>query len=252
MIKVIASDLDGTLLRSDKTVSERTVKVLNECKNRGYKIVFATARPSRSVIKLLPQELQREFWLCQNGVELYEKGIKIYESTLDIQRSLSVIRLFEEMFPERPIAMEIDSIKYSNRIIEGYNEFEIVDLYKIVKSPVTKILIKADNIKDLEKMSKVLPEGCRMIIQETAAFAYVISVSASKTLTLKILLEKLGLKMENVISFGDDLNDIEMIKHSRIGVAMGNASFEVKRHATHVTKTNDEDGVAEFLEKLLL
>jgi hydroxymethylpyrimidine pyrophosphatase-like HAD family hydrolase len=106
-------------------------------------------------------------------------------------------------------------------------------------------------VGDISEVYEFLPDDCRIIITDNGALGQILNKDVSKAGGVKALAEVLGIGLDEVISFGDDYNDIEMIRECGIGVAMGNAPQDIKDAADIITASNDEDGVAIILEKLL-
>ncbi len=160
---------------------------------------------------------------------------------MDLESAIGAVRYFEKIFPERPVTVEIDNKIYTNLEIEGNTRCELANLHNIIKQPVTKILIRIDKKNDdIDGIRRGLPARCRLGVMDTTELAQVLSAKASKIYPLKKVLNNYGLSMGNVISFGDDINDIEVL------VAMGNASELVSRNADYTTCSNAEDDVEAF------
>lgn len=253
MIEVIVLDIDGTLLRSDGTVSRRTVEALNMCKSMGKKVVIASARPKGSIEEILPEEILRDaVVVCYNGAEIYENGQRVHYKHLNPASSKFIIEWIMKNSPGCRICVERDSRLYANQPMwEGW-EYEIADLIDVVSIPSPKILVDLSGIHDRDVFLDILPGDCSIVTTDDGALGHIMAESVSKAAALMVLLERWGLTMENVMAFGDDDNDIAIIKASGIGVAMGNGIPGVKEAADIITKTNDEDGIAEVLEAMFL
>ena len=129
--------------------------------------------------------------------------------------------------------------------------FEQVDFQTLEFKPAGKILVNLRYVGDISEVYEFLPDDCRIIITDNGALGQILNKDVSKAGGVKALAEVLGIGLDEVISFGDDYNDIEMIRECGIGVAMGNAPQDIKDAADIITASNDEDGVAIILEKLL-
>lgn len=252
MIKVIALDLDGTLLTSDKKISPRTVHVLNECKQRGYKIVIATGRMYPSVIKMMPFEFETDTLIHSNGAGIYQGLSKIHEDLISAEAALQIVGFLETAFPELMITVLVGDLCYANRAQEPSNRWIVVpDLKKVIDRPVERIIFKMGKPEYFQVMQQVLPSECRLVITDRI-FIEVVSGTASKAAALQKVLTGWNLSFDHVIAFGDDLNDLELLSSSKIGVAMGNAHPEIIQIADAVTLSHDEDGVAYYLEKFII
>lgn len=250
-MKIIALDLDGTLLRSDKTVSPHSVEMLKQCKNSGMRIVVATARAPRSVAALLPSELQQETWICYNGAEIYQAGKRIYENPIPSDIAKQAVKRVESVFPGCPASVEINGSMFANQKLPYPWHYEIGKLQKVITGGVAKILFSIEEPSAADILNQQLPRECRLIVTDGGTLGQIMSSSASKLTALQHLIDQWHLPLSEVIAFGDDFNDLEMIEASGIGVAMGNAVTELKKKANRMAKTNDEDGVAVMLGSLL-
>jgi len=250
MFDVIVLDLDGTLLKNNKTVSDRTLKALRKCEELGKQIVIATARPPRLGAIKLPEKLQREFMIFYNGAEIYHNREKIYSNCIPFD-SLKIIKnILLKNHNECRVSFEINNKLYANFDVEicfGKVEFETIRLDTFELKPTTKILVDISSIDDIEAFKSNLPCDCHMVITDNGSLGQIMAYGVNKLNALSYILHKLGTTIDRVMFFGDDINDIELIKECGIGVAMGNAVLTVKEAADYVTKSNEEDGIAVFL-----
>lgn len=248
-VKTVIVDLDRTLLRTDKTISSYTVKVLNWCKKKSVKVMIATARPLRDVIqfqkmigfdgmtvsngaRVICTETKKEYGICQKSAE-------------------HILNLINH-HPDVRITVETGDCAYSNKPIEDYETVICDDLVYIVnREGVLKILVHIDKEEILSLAENVIPED----LYYTVAHGYLMQImnrSATKWNGIKEMLNISGCSTEEAVYFGDDNDDIEPIKMCGIGVAVSNALDEVKAVADYVTDSNDEDGVARFIEQYIL
>lgn len=255
MIDVIVLDLDGTLLKKDKTVSSETLQVLMACEQLGKQIVIATARPPRLGGVSLPEELQREYMIYYNGAEIHHHKHIIYQQYISVHSMEAIAKLLLGT-SERPVARvcyEINDRLYSNFDIStffGVIPFTPMDLEQFTHVPAAKILIDMESIPGATWLSDKLPSDCSLVVTDNGTLGQVMASGVNKLSGLQQILHQLGTSLDHVIFFGDDLNDLELLKASGIGVAMGNAADEVKLAADFVTSSNEENGIGEFLRGL--
>jgi Cof subfamily protein (haloacid dehalogenase superfamily) len=255
MFDVIALDLDGTLLKNDKTVSEKTMAALKKQEELGKQIVIVTARAPRLEPLKLPEELKREFMIFYNGSEIYHKGKKIYSQSIPLDSAKSITELILKDYDECNIGFEIDNRLYTNFIddsIFGTSLFETVNLNTFELKAPTKILIDMRKINNVDSFKAKLPSDCNLIITDSGKLGQIMARGVNKLNGLKYILNKLDTTLDRVMFFGDDFNDMELIKECGIGVAMGNAVAQVKEVANHITLSNEEDGIAVFLNDLVV
>lgn len=255
MKKMIVLDLDGTTLRNDKTVSEETIKTLLECRKEGNTILFATARPPRDAYKYVPQPLRDNPIICYNGACIIssEKLNVLYKKEISKEDVLKLLDIIEK-YGYSNMCVEVNDALYSNfdtTDFFGNAKNCIVDLKTMDFEAAYKVIIcsKKEITKDVVQE---FPKSCKGIITDNGTLCQIINSQASKWKCVSSLAEKLNINKEDIIAFGDDYNDIDMIKNAGIGVAMGNAQEDVKSIADYVTDTNINDGVAKYLNKNIL
>ncbi|BES66103.1 Cof-type HAD-IIB family hydrolase [Gottschalkiaceae bacterium SANA] len=251
--KMIVSDLDGTLLRSDKTVSAHSIEVLRSMAEKGIQLVFATARPPRDAFRLIPDALKNEYVICYNGAIIYRDAEVIFNQEISRHMVIEIIELAEKQGLNN-ICMEVNDKLYANfDIVDVFGQipYELVDLKTFKFKEAFKVMIYADERITIEFTSH-LPQGCRGVVTDDGTLCQIMHAEVTKWNSIVRVLDRFEMSHSDVITFGDDFNDMEMILHAGVGVAMGNAVDELKALADHVTVTNDQDGVAVFLRDLCL
>jgi 5-amino-6-(5-phospho-D-ribitylamino)uracil phosphatase len=250
-IRLIALDLDDTLLRSDKSISEETLALLAQWRSLGHHIAIATGRPPRAIAESLPPEMWDLPWISYNGGEIRLNGEIIYQDLLPVDETHHVLKLVQACVPDCTIGMEIDDVIYFNREIERVTPYTIADLLTVATRPSAKVLFYHEDFSTLEAMLAEMPPRARALLSSKYKLVQILSHTADKATALQFLTARLGLTMQQVIAFGDDSNDVDMVRISGIGVAVDNAIPEVKAVADRHTLSNDEDGVAHVLRELL-
>jgi Cof subfamily protein (haloacid dehalogenase superfamily) len=249
MVKMIVSDLDGTLLRSDKTVSDRTVRVLKSIEDTGGRVAFATARPPRDAFRLIPDALKNDLVICYNGAIVYNDEEIVYSQEL----SLSTVREIFELagrFGLNQISMEVRDVLHANFDVDcvfGPIPYEPVQLDSYDFASTHKVMIY-DEGKIPAAFIDALPDACTAVVTDAGTLCQIVKRDVTKWNSIAHMLERLGLDHGSVVAFGDDYNDMEMIENAGVGVAMGNAVEALKSVADYVTATNDEDGIAAFIQ----
>jgi hydroxymethylpyrimidine pyrophosphatase-like HAD family hydrolase len=261
MIRLIASDLDGTLLRSDGSVSARTVAAVESLQRAGVHWVLATARPPRWMHDLVSVVGEHGIAICSNGAFTYDvvAGRVIAERTLSRATVEDVTERLRSAIPEISFAVE-------TRVGFGM-EPTYVDLYTPPEgSPVAsigellqsdlpgKLLARAPSLDPAEFLSTVAE-----VVGERAVVAYsgssgLAEMSAPRVTKAAVLADwcrELGIAPRDVMAFGDMPNDLAMLGWAGTSYAVANAHPEVLAAADHVCAANDDDGVATILEKLV-
>lgn len=247
--KLIAFDLDGTLLHDDKTLSDYTIKILKKCKRSNMKLAIVTARPMRAVheydIKLNP-----DYIVCHNGAVIYKKGWCSYSSIKksDIERIIQILKSYTVC---NKIAIEVDDKMISNfppEQIWKKNDYEKTDFKKILIDYADKILFFLEEDGLEEEIKKRIPEECYLMVIDKK-LGMILNKEATKYKAVKKILERERLSINNTYFFGDDNNDVELLRKAGYGVAVNNACPEAKKAARYICGTNNEDGVAIWLAK---
>ncbi|MBE6050401.1 MAG: sugar-phosphatase [Clostridium sp.] len=267
MYKIIALDMDGTLLNDEKIITEKTKNALMKAREKGVKVVLASGRPVDGLKKYL-KELNLidndEYVLSFNGGLVQRTGNEdvIFEVGLtgkdlhylnDISSELNVnIHAFS---PNRGLITPKIS-KYTE-VEANLNDIDInvIDFSEVGEDEhIVKVMfIDEAEILDeaIEKLPKEIYEKYT-VVKSTPFFLEVINKTSGKGRGLKALADHLNVKQEEIIAVGDAANDLDMIEYAGLGVAMGNATEEVKEKANYITASNNEDGIAEIIEKFIL
>ncbi len=248
-VRMVAVDLDGTLLRDDKTVSPRTVSAIARLRARGAAFVIATARPIRSVRGFLP-DFGFDAAVYHNGAVIEENGARL--EGFGIREPLAAIRSILAAVPLARVAVEADDALLGNfdtqTIWPGVTCASTEDFCEMEGRTADKIIVEARSREELAALARLLPEGLYAQLSENR-IAMIMNRRATKLNGLRLLAARRGVPMEEIAAFGDDYNDIEMLKACGAGVAMANALPEVKQAADEVCPSNGEDGVACWLER---
>jgi len=253
IIKMIVTDLDGTPLRHDKTISEYTASIFCRCRKAGIKIIFATARPVRAVGKWLNIDIQSDACIYHNGAVI-KIGDELFQET-GIEHDV-VSKLLEEakQLSNMRIAAEISDMLYANfdasTVWPGV-EYTMTDFCDLPKFPADKIIFITADKAEIKKIEQLFDGNLYWEISENEVLM-VMNKNARKRNAIKDIANYFGFTLNEVTAFGDDYNDIEMLRECGIGVAVANAIDEVKAAADYVCDTNDNDGVAKWLEENML
>lgn len=264
MYKLVAIDIDGTLLKNDKTISERNRECINKAMKMGIKVVITTGRPILGIMTYL-KELdligEDEYAIADNGATVYNtKDFSLIHEKALTGKDIKYIYPFmkkdnteiELHVPEGGL-VEKDAGTVFPKKRMPYMELKTIDIMKDVKDEdkILKFLVFGES-HVIEGMYSSIPEELLdkytvvRALNHMFEFMYKGSTKASG---IEVLGKHLGIKREEIISIGDELNDLDMIEYAGLGVAMGNAREEVKNKADFITKSNEEDGVAYVFEK---
>lgn len=266
MFKLLAVDMDGTLLKKDKTISEVTQKAIKKARDKGVKVVLATGRPIKGIRKYIEQlDLlgEEDCSVAFNGalVQYNKTGKIIYDQKMEVEDLKYLYKLSKELgvnihalTPEECITPKIS--EYSiyeaeiNKIPLKEVDFENLDentkIIKVMMIDKEEILSPA-----VEKLPREVYEKYSVLRSEPF-FIEFLNKDVNKGQGVKKVAEAFGIKQQEVICIGDAGNDIHMIEFAGLGVAMKNAMPQVKKVANYITLTNEEDGVSHIIEKFIL
>ncbi len=271
-IKLIGADLDGTLLTTQKKLTSYTQEVLERAVKQGIEVMPATGRPWSGI----PEELVRfpgfRYAVTANGGRVVDirTGEPLFEELVSVEAAREVLKVLERYDCLREIYY--DGIGYAPadglKDIERYmDEPPMAEYITKTRVPVPDIRAKfeeenrgADKVQGLfvtlEDRNAAVEE-LRFVsgIEITGALKMNIEVNAAGVNKGKALIrlgKLLGISREEIMAFGDGANDLDMMKEVGTGVAMSNGKEEIKEAADYIAASNDEDGVARFLEEYVL
>lgn len=264
--KLIAMDLDGTLNNDQKIITEKTKAALMAAQKAGIRLALASARPSPGLFKerdILNMQDYQGILMSYNGGRIVDAGSGkvLFETSMDMEQTKQVLRQLEKL-PVTPILDDGAQFYVTDR--NGYKVdyecrnnnmvcTEVENLADFLCFAPIKILmsVQPEELQEVQRtIAAMLPESLT-VVQTAAFYLEVIPKVINKGQGIRDICKVLEITPEEVISFGDAANDIPMLLAAGVGVAMGNASEAVKQAADMVTLSNNEDGIAAALEKLL-
>lgn len=264
--KLIAMDLDGTLSNDQKVITEKTKAALMAAQKQGIRLALASARPSPGLFKERDILKMQDFGgvlMSYNGGRIVDAatGKALFETCMDLEETKQVLR-FLECLPVTPILD--DGVQFYVTDKNGFKVdyecrnnnmvcTEVGNLADFLTFAPIKILMAADpeKIKEIQKVIAQNLPASLTVVQTAPFYLEVIPKVINKGQGVVDICKVLGIRAEEVIAFGDAENDIPMLQTAGMGIAMGNATVAVKAIADMVTLTNNEDGIAAALEKLL-
>lgn len=259
--KAVFSDIDGTLLNTSHQIPGLTRKKIYSINQQGIAFVLVSARMPKGMTGIRRELRIESPMICYSGALIVdEKNQPMYSAPLEKEDAYRLCHMI------RKIDSEISINLYSNDLwmAEDNKEFWVKQEMEITGvqakevsfetasafEEVHKILCmgQADRIADLEERLKEQFPKIR-IYRSKDTYLEIMSMEASKSDAVGRLEGKFGVTREEIIAFGDNHNDIDMIQYAGLGVAMGNAAKEVQKIADYVTDTNDREGLLKVLEK---
>lgn len=265
--KLIALDIDGTLTNSNKEITPRTRYALLEAQRQGKKVILASGRHPIGIYPIARELLFERY----GGYIMAFNGGKIINCMTDET-------VVSKMFPLEYLSDIVEVLKSSNITINTYDKNNIVsdnkvndytyierdiiktdmvvvdDFVAAVRFDINKILL-AGEPDEIDHYCQVLSkryDGLLDVYKSAPYFLEIMPFGVTKGSMMPLLLQRLAVKREELMAFGDNYNDMTMIGYAGFGVAMGNGENDVKRIADYICESNDDDGVAKTLEKFVL
>jgi len=259
--KLVATDLDGTLLRSDDTVSERTREALAAATEAGAAHLVVTGRAVPWTRHILDDLGYDGLAVCGQGAQLYDAGEHRLLTSVTLDRQLAGLALTKIEAEVGPLALAAsrDGIDGDVLIGPGYRvqgplrAVPFTDVAELWAAPLTKVYIQHPRLTDdeLASAARAAVGSLVSVVMAGEGIVELLPLGLSKATGLSLAARRLGVKAADTIAFGDMPNDIPMFTWSAHGVAMANAHEELKTVADEMTLSNDEDGIAVILEGLL-
>lgn len=251
--KMILTDLDGTLLCSDGSVSERTKSILKSCQERGIYVVIATARYWIGAERCI-EEIQPDYEITTDGTLIHRHGEQIYSCCLETEDTNKIVKdiLAQDDKTEVTVAAGRQVFWNSKHIAESKKLHKAVycDYNEPLSCQANKIVAELPNYETaLEIANK---NNCRLQSYRGENWYAFLPKTAGKIQAIQELARILNISLNEIAAFGDDKNDIEMLKMCGTGVAVANAVSDVKDIADSIALSNDENGVAEWLAENVL
>lgn len=254
--KAIFSDIDGTLLNSQHKISPKTETTIKKVLAQGVPFTLVSARPPLAMTDFSNQLNTQSPIVSYGGSLILDKDLNpIYSVTIPKN---DLPNLKKELNNHTNLSINYYSGKqwFSNNLENKWTQLEAnitqlnpVSTDEMNTDEVHKILIigEPEFVHPLEQQLKQLfPHLC--IYLSKNEYLEVMNNDASKSKAIAFLLQKMNLTKNEIISFGDNFNDLDMIEYAGLGVAMGNSPEEIKQKADSVTENNDDDGLAKVLE----
>lgn len=288
MYKLIAIDLDGTMLNGYGVVTENTKKQIKRTIEKGIDVIIASGRPIDSIKTIANEIGSTKYFIAGNGALIYDiqKNEFLYENYLNKEKVLEIIKMCEEnsisynVYTDKTIistALKYNVLYYYKEnlkkaedkqthinIVENMYEYinkmqeekflkiTICDENKSVFQSIIKKLNQIENIEvlDVSHMSrKLIQQGTEEIPIEYY-YTEISAKNVDKWYALEFLMSKLNIKKEEIVAIGDNINDKKMIEEAGLGVAMGQSNPTIKEIANYITDSNEQEGVATILEKI--
>jgi Cof subfamily protein (haloacid dehalogenase superfamily) len=255
--RLIATDIDGTLIDNERMLSRRTIETLAAVP---VPVVLVTGRPLRWLEQLYDQLPERLPAICANGAVIYDPHADkvLRAESLSCEVLADVVGRLRDAVPDMSLAVEIEDgrtfrhestwpLRWTDHRVQVISSPE-----ELTSAPAVKLLARsatADPDDFLELVSKALGGSAEATRSSSSALVEISAAGVTKAAGLAWLCERDGISADDVVAFGDMPNDIPMLTWAGRAVAMGNAHPAVRAVADEVTEANTDDGVAVYLRK---
>ncbi|MER7932396.1 MULTISPECIES: HAD family hydrolase [unclassified Streptomyces] len=258
---LIATDLDGTLLRADDTVSDRSLAALARAARAGARHLVVTGRPAPRVRPLLGDLGCTGLAVCGQGAQVYDAGADrlLWSVTLDRDLAETALGKIEAEVGQVYAAVDQDGVDGLTLIEPGYRMPHPTlpalrvgrrdDLWRV---PISKVLLRHHALSDdeLAATARAVVGSLATVTMSGPGTVELQPCGVTKATGLALAADRLGLSPERAVAFGDMPNDVPMFDWAAHGVAMADAHPELKAVADEITSSNEDDGVAVVLERL--
>jgi Cof subfamily protein (haloacid dehalogenase superfamily) len=263
--KLIVTDMDDTLLDANTELQEINKKAIIKAQQSGIKFVLASGRPTYGMWAIAKELMLPEFegyilsyngsiiTNCKTKETIFETGLSkedvhfIYDLSKEYNTDILTYKNEEIIYPKISEYVEVDLFitKMPHRLIDNFKE------YMDSGAPKCLLLSEPSHLEKVEKELKQKYGDIYSISRSKPIFLEIIAKNINKGISMEKLGKFLGIKNDEMIAIGDSYNDLDMIKKAGLGVAVGNANDDIKKHANFVTTSNDNNGIAHVIEKFI-
>jgi len=264
-IRLVAIDLDGTLLNSAKEITATTATIIRAAREvAAVRVVLATARPPRTVLPFYSLLDLDTPMINYNGALVHEPhtGRIILHRPMEAKLARTIALMARKMFPKVLVSAEVLDKWYTDRVEDTWRSETpthsqpdmVAPISKWLNQPITKLLLLGRKkwLTDIHKAIQNHMPAQTATARSEDCMLQIMHPSVGKGAALKTVASEMNLVSEQVMAIGDNANDAGMLQWARIGVAMGNGSPHALRAADYVTYANDADGAAKAIAKLIV
>ncbi len=247
-------DLDGTLLNSSNIISLTTTTAIKKCQLKGYCIGVVTARSRSKKNMCLLNNLEFDFMAFYNGAKIYARNHLIESNVLPYNQGIPILQKLNIDFPDIIIDVHQEPWNFSSTSGDichmESGDRKKCNLYNLPEYDIQRIRLELKELTSVPLQNYMTPEST--FYYTANGDAIIVHKNANKSHAVQKASDFFGIPLTQIIAFGDDINDVNMIKIVGTGVAMGNSIPSLKKIAKYITETNDENGIATWINKYLL
>jgi Cof subfamily protein (haloacid dehalogenase superfamily) len=261
--KAIFSDIDGTFLTTQHEVLPTTATAVKQLTEEGIPFVLVSGRMPAAIQPILKSMNIRIPLICYSGALVWlADGHEVYSKRMPAKETARILRKIETRWPQTVVNYYAGDTWYVRETCDPHVQCEIAITQAVPReAEFISLLTKGQLPHKLLCMCE--PAVCEAmecelqaafpllhVVRSSPILLEIMEVSISKANGIRMLLNDFGLLPQEIIAFGDNYNDIDMLAYAGLGVAMGNAPQEIKKAADEITASNDEDGIAKFLKNI--
>jgi len=265
-IRLVVADLDGTLLNSQHEITPFTEKMIRAAQAQGVLFTVATGKTFPSTVDVIKQFAIDIPVICGNGTQVFAPdGTLLHEDPIPQDYALEAIDLAQArgfapiIYTAKGLMASARDANVEELVAHHEPEPELVgDLKQALlhgRKAYKLVLMRQDPsevVRFQQELLRVFDGRAQIVNSGLLSLVEVMPCGVTKGTALVHILEHVGLDLEETMCLGDNCNDLDMIQRAGIGVAMGHAPPDVRQYADYVTGTNDEDGVAHAIQRLVL
>ena len=260
MIKLVATDIDGTILVPDKEFTEGVKSCIKDLQTRGVKVVLVTGRMNKAALLVRDKLCLKTPVISYQGGLINDNGTILYERYLTEAQTEKIIawanneKIHLNLYNNDILYSETDCYEIQKYASRQSVDYVVKPFSEIKKDRVNKVLaIDYENSERIDRyertLSKIFPE--LYIVKSTPYFLEFSNSEASKYCDVKFLQKYWGLSDDEILTIGDQNNDIALLQAGGIKVAMGNATEELKKIADYTTDSVENDGFVRAIERFV-
>jgi len=260
LIKLIVSDMDGTLVDSDHQINNEFWEILEKLKKKKIKFIVASGRQYANLFDKFEGHQDDIIFIAENGAYAVQKGVELFSSILDRNKVNEFIELGRKIPTSATILSGKKAAYIESRDERAFREasvgvkgLRLVDDLTKVEDDILKVAVfeSESSYDNLYHHYKIFDETHTVVVSGKF-WLDLMNKGVNKGTTLQKVQEMLKIEVEETVVFGDYLNDLEMFKRAKIAFAMENGHEEVKNSSTHRAKSNNENGVVEAIKEYFL
>lgn len=243
MARIVFSDIDGTLLTDDKRVTEKTEQAVKGLVQQGIPFVLVSARMPEAIYPITEAMGVKIPLISYSGaLVLTEEGETLYSLTMKAEHAAAFLEAVEAHFPQATV-----------NYYAGHHWYvkDTSDPRVALEMKITGAVAERRSFADCERAERELQAlfPALNVVRSAPHLLEIMDASVNKASGIEVMLKHCGLEASDALSFGDNYNDLEMLRYTGASVAMGNAPQPVKAAAGEVTTSNEEDGIYAYLSE---